>query len=86
VQVAQDVPTPRARPTISAASRERASEGQPHAFGLFCLPVALNRDRSTIVGRCKRRVRIAARSASKLRLPPLFSLLARYSFFLFAKV
>jgi len=73
VQVAQDVPTPRARPTISA-------------FGLFCLPVALNRDRSTIVGRCKRRVRIAARSASKLRLPPLFSLLARYSFFLFAKV
>ena len=41
VQVAQDVPTPRARSTISAASRERASAGQPHAFGLFCLPVAL---------------------------------------------
>jgi hypothetical protein len=31
VQVAQDVPTPGARPTISAASRERASAGPARA-------------------------------------------------------
>jgi len=37
VQVAHDVPTPRARPTISAVSRERASAGQPHAFGFVLL-------------------------------------------------
>jgi hypothetical protein len=45
VQVAQDVPTPRARSTISAASRERASAGQPHAFGLFCLAVFFGGER-----------------------------------------
>ena len=45
VQVAHDVPTPRARPTISAVSRERASAGQPHAFGLFCLAVFFGGER-----------------------------------------